>query len=231
MMNERWDGSLKNDGFNDETYYHLFRDFHYINKDEHNLDNYEAFKTISNFTLSPLLNTLLKRKKCYFDRIKKIGENYQYKYNDQIINFNLISNKINNKILKKELKSINRYGKCHIRSLELARSIKNSKVLTGYVIVRESKFLHSVVEVEKDNQKYIIDWTKNFIMPKNEYFLLTKFYILSEILGEDILKDNVLLENFDFSCKAYTVFRDEIISALEKNIWMFEGYINRKVKK
>ena len=79
-------------------------------------------------------------------------------------------------------------------------------------------YLHSVVELELDGQVCILDWTKNLIINKKDYIILTGFNKISSISSKDIMKDSDLLNIFDISLKTYTLFRDEIVSDLEKNV-------------
>ena len=77
--------------------------------------------------------------------------------------------------------------------------------------------MHSVVEIERNNEKYILDWTKNLIIKKDDYINLTHFRETSEIKRESLLDDYILLDGIDLPLKAYTLFRDEIVADLEKN--------------
>lgn len=109
-------------------------------------------------------------------------------------------------------------------SLTLANDIKNSIVLTGYIVIGKYKILHSVVEVNKDGKIEILDWTKNIIMNKEDYINLFDFKVLTQIKIENILNDFEILNKFlpNFSLKTYLVFRDELMKDLEKNKFMLE---------
>ena len=116
-----------------------------------------------------------------------------------------------------ELKSYKRYGKCHDRSIELAVSIKNSFLLTGYTSYEDIDILHTVVECEKDGKTKIIDYTKNLIMDKEEYIGLTNFRVIQRTSREDYLKDREVINKYlpNLSTVAYLCFRDEIIKELK----------------
>ena len=214
MHKYRWDNSSRIDGINNMTYAILFRDYYLKDDSSGNLDIY---KTIINFTLAPIKNSIIKSNG--FSLIKKKKDN-GYEYSDGRINidFDVISNYVKDRKQKKELTSPYRYGKCHERSLELAYSSEKAKVITGYVNFNGMHYLHSVVELELDGQVCILDWTKNLIINKKDYIILTGFNKISSISSKDIMKDSDLLNIFDISLKTYTLFRDEIVSDLEKNV-------------
>lgn len=223
-MNRRWDYTLKNDGFNNMTYHQLFWDIGCIRPREENDDSsLMVLNKIERFTMKPCLyNLLAKKSEFSYQKVTK-----QYQYNGDIkVSFQLLSNNVSSRKDKKELKSALRYGKCHIKTLELSSKIKDSKVLTGYVFKKDLKYLHSILEVNDD----IWDWTKNIIMPKEDYFRLTNFQELSSIESEKIISDQKIIEKLNLSLKAYTLFRDEIMLDIAKNKTFFKEKESRYIK-
>lgn len=137
----------------------------------------------------------------------------------QPITFEMLSNYLTDKYSINELLSRKRNGRCHIKALELGQTINNSKLLTGYITLYDIKVFHSVVEIQKNNEPYIIDWTYNLFINKKDYLKLFQFDILSTIKGNNITNDLELFEylELDLSIKTYLLFRDEIITDLNKN--------------
>ena len=82
---------------------------------------------------------------------------YEYQNNDLIITFDKLSNCFEDKDLIKELTSNKRYGKCHIRAMDISPSIEGSKIVTGYITVGNQKILHSVIEYEHDGKTIVLD--------------------------------------------------------------------------
>ena len=101
--------------------------------------------------------------------------------------------------------------------------------MTGYYTTNLNKILHSVVEIVKDGKNYILDWTQNIWMPKDDYIKIYKFQILEKINSNDLEQDFKKLKKLEFkSLKTYLVFRDEIIKDLEKNKHLFDAYSSKK---
>ena len=213
MNNKRWDGSKRDDGINNRTYAMIFRDYYMPQKGI--METSEAYKAISSFTISPHKKNVVKSNGSVIKKKKDIG--YEYQDEVDIIDFDVISNHVKHRKEKKELTSYRRYGLCHERSIELSKKIIGSKVITGYINFYGNNYLHSVVEIERNNEKYILDWTKNLIIKKDDYINLTHFRETSEIKRESLLDDYILLDGIDLPLKAYTLFRDEIVADLEKN--------------
>ena len=121
------------------------------------------------------------------------------------------------------MESKRRYGQCHSKSIELATAQPEAYILTGYVKSVDGKFLHSIVEIEKKNRKYVIDYTKNIIMPKEQYAKLTGFEELERISDMEYLQHVQKIANIpDIDLKTYTTFGKEIVKELEKNTFMLD---------
>lgn len=229
---KRKDGSPMNDGINNNTYNLLFGD--YDNLPEEEQGSYEtvvAYVTIDCFTklqekkiFTKLLklfykNTIIKLDKITFNEETK---QYEYKNNDLIITFDKLSNYFDDKDLIRELKSNKRYGKCHSRALDISPSIDGSKIVTGYIIVGNQKFLHSVIEYEYQGKNIVLDWTRNLKITKEQYIELTKFVELSSFEGRKVIDDiEIIFENLNIGVKTYVVFRDELIKDIQRNPQLF----------
>ena len=57
------------------------------------------------------------------------------------------------------------------------------------------------VEIEKRGKPYIIDYTKNLIMPKEQYFKLTNFEEIERISDEELFSDLVATQQLHLSRK------------------------------
>mgnify|MGYP000219976353 FL=1 len=222
-------------GINNNTYNLLFSDYDNIPKEEQPaleksyiisvIQLYTRFREKSIF--SKILKLNFERKyKIDFSKIKfnEENQNYEYEFQGEVYTFDKLSKKINDKNIKKELESEKRYRNCHLKSAEIATSLPKSCILTGYVKRYNGKFLHSIVEIEKEDGKYIIDYTKNIIMPKEQYVKLTEFEELESISDLEYLEYIQRLENIlDLNGKVLLTFGREIFKELEKNSFLIKS--------
>ena len=190
------------------------------------IDNYTRLK--QNIIERTLVNLILKKQtNLNFSDIKYNETNNMYEIylkNGDIVTFELLSNYIEDEELIKELNSKKRLFDCHYRSVGLAKGIKDSYILTGYYTTTINKVLHSVVEIIEDGKSYILDWTQNIKMPKEDYIKIYKFQVLEKINSTDLEKDFEILKKSEFnSLKTYLVFRDELMRDFEKNKQLFES--------
>ena len=222
-------------GINNNTYNLLFSDYDNIPKEEQPaleksyiisvIQLYTRFREKSIF--SKILKLNFERKyKIDFSKIKfnEENQNYEYEFQGEVYTFDKLSKKINDKNIKKELESEKRYRNCHLKSVEIATSLPKSCILTGYVKRYNGKFLHSIVEIEKEDGKYIIDYTKNIIMPKEQYVKLTEFEELESISDLEYLEYIQRLENIlGLNGKVLLTFGREIFKELEKNSFLIKS--------
>lgn len=131
-----------------------------------------------------------------------------------------------------ELELKKRHGKCHIQSIVVGISIKDSIIQTGTIIVGNKKVLHSVVEIKnKAGDDIIIDWTRNLEIEKEKYIKLFNFNILSSIKLEEILNDSKFINGLGIlTLNYYLTFREQITKDLNRNSFIFSEETN-KVKK
>lgn len=230
----------KNDyiyGMHKETY-KLFFD----NELEHEIEDYQkndmenmiALDTIdfySRYQEKKIFKALIKKyykiKNIDFDKITYNPYSEEYEYNDRdnniFVNFSMLSDFVDDKDAK-ELLSAKRYHVCHKKSIMYSQNIKDSKVLTGFVYLNLFRYLHSIIEYNENGVPYIIDWTKNLIMSKDDYIRLTKFEVVSTLDSNQIKKDLIKFQNVfgnnKKGCnglyKLYATFGAEIIDDFNK---------------
>ena len=82
--------------------------------------------------------------------------------------------------------------------------------------------MHTVVETELGGEQYVLDFTSNIMMKKDQYQSLFKFEQLEAIKDEDYRKDEKTMENLDVvTLKEYLPLRDEVMAALKRNSHFF----------
>lgn len=219
------------DGINKNTYNLLFGDDNNLSKEKQgDYDKLIAWVTIDHFTkeqekniLKKWLKILFKDKKIDLNKIvfNKETKEYEYRDKDLVITFNKISEFIKNEDLIKELTSDKRYGTCHDRSIAFSQSVKDSKIVTGYIILGKNRILHSVIEYERNGKTWILDWTRNLKTTKEKYIELTSFVELSSISASDVLDDAKFVKKLDIGIKPFVVFRDELIKDMKRNPHIF----------
>lgn len=222
------------DGINKNTYKLLFSDYDNIpEKEQPAIENSYIITIIQLYTrfrekdiFSKLLKLAFEKKyKIDFSKIKynEKTKEYEYEFNGEVYTFDKLSNELENKNVKKELESERRYGQCHEKSIEISMALPEAYIVTGYIKENKGKFLHSIVEIEKKNEKYVIDYTKNIIMPKEQYVKLTSFEELERISDMEYLQHVQKIANIpDINLKTYTTFGKEIVKELEKNTFMLD---------
>ena len=127
--------------------------------------------------------------------------------------FDTISSYIfENNEIKNELETTKRYRKCHTRSIDLALAIGDAKVVTGIAKLNGVEFLHSIVEIMLDNKTLYLDWTRNIMMPQDEYKRLFRYREISKVDAKNIISD----------MEEYLLFRDELMKDVEKNKSVFQ---------
>ena len=227
------DSKYNEAGINKVTYDLLFSDKEkIINLDEEDkeekikdyiflvLDRYTRFREKSIFT------SLLKKyfgAKLGFDFSKIIwneeNEEYELEYLGEKYTFNKLSDIAVDEKGKDELESKKRYGKCHEASLGMSLGLKDVKVLTGYLNRGRGKYLHSVIETSDGK---IFDWTRNIIMPKEEFVKLTGFTILETLEKEEIIQIFLKLPKSKLNQKVLSVFGRELLRDAKRNPSFFK---------
>lgn len=221
-------------GINKNTYEILFSDNDNIPENERqSIKDLYVITIIQMYTKFREKSIFSKLLKIYFEKKNKVDfskikfnektKEYEYEFQGEVYTFDKLSNIFDSKKIKKELESDKRYNQCHDKSLKLSLCIPESYIVTGYIKEGEGKYLHSILEMGNENNKYAIDYTKNLIMPKKQYVKLTRFEELERISDMEYLQDLQKIYNIpEINVKVYTAFRKELIKDLEKNNFIFE---------
>lgn len=154
---KRKDENPLNEGMNNNTYELLFRNFDNLPENESGTyENVMAIATIDRFTklqemkiFTKLLKIIYKRANIDLDKItyNKEIKQFEYRDNGRVITFDRLSDHIQDEDLKKELMSNKRYEECHAKTMNIAPSIKDSRIVTGYATMGNSKVLHSIISM------------------------------------------------------------------------------------
>ena len=119
-----------------------------------------------------------------------------------------------------------RMGNCYDFAYKIAFNLgPKNQIVAGYIYGYSDKsyYLHSWIETTLNGEEYVIDGTLNAIINKSGYYLMqhakpiTK--ISDQMLENDI--DNYIEKIRVIPLEVYLVFRNEIISELEKNQGIF----------
>ena len=227
-------------GINKNTYDMLFPDFYNIKKEE--IADEETSLIIELIDIY----TLTEQKELFIDLVKKTFDEqyginysnikynketkqYEYEIKGKIYTFNELSDITDIEKFKKELKTDKRHHKCHTRTLELSFGVPESNIVTGYEVIADIKALHSILEYKVKNKLYIIDYTKNIIMPKEQYMELTKFKEIERISDLEYIEDLGKIYNFShLTDKVYVTFQKELIRELKSKALFEDDEISKK---
>ena len=222
---------MKNKGINETTRKELFKYKHkiYLKTDK----NLSILFAIDNYTLKKegiLQRPINKINEIAFkiktDNITYNSDTKMYEYKEEkkdTYHFDTISRYIfENNEIKNELETKKRYRKCHMRSIDLALAIGDAKVVTGIAKLNGVEFLHSVVEIMLDNKTLYLDWTRNIMMPQDEYKRLFRYREISKVDAKNIISDIEYIRAFNLNIEEYLLFRDELMKDVEKNKSVFQ---------
>ena len=122
-----------------------------------------------------------------------------------------------------------RRGNCHSMSIKISKNMGiDNDIVTGYIygFSDKSKYLHSWVEFNYNDEDLVIDYTLNIIMNKEGYYYIQHAEPLNRISDKSIIEDSKIINKFNkigaFNIKEYLVFRDEIMKDFEKNKYIFD---------
>lgn len=100
-----------------------------------------------------------------------------------------------------EFGTTDRHSKCHSASIELSTIISNkNRVATGYAYTfgEGSKFLHSWVEVKLDGRMFVIDTTRNLLIPRKFYYYIRNIRgPVYKISSETLIKDETMRDELN----------------------------------
>lgn len=142
-----------------------------------------------------------------------------YKDDDYDFRFDLLSDQIEGKSMIRELKSKKRFHKCHESSIGMCLQDEDDsmKVLIGYIPCIDNEELHSIIEYKEQDAIYIIDYTQNLMMLKDDYITINKYRVVNEVSSESLKKDLSIMIELGIRTPFYLMFRDEIMRDLKKN--------------
>ena len=222
---------MKNKGINENTRKELFKYKHkiYLKTDK----NLSILFAIDNYTLKKegiLQRPINKINEIAFkiktNNITYNSDTKMYEYKEEkkdTYHFDTISRYIfENNEIKNELETKKRYRKCHMRSIDLALAIGDAKVVTCIAKLNGVEFLHSVVEIMLDNKTLYLDWTRNIMMPQDEYKRLFRYREISKVDAKNIISDIEYIRAFNLNIEEYLLFRDELMKDVEKNKSVFQ---------
>lgn len=232
-------------GIRKETYDLLFKDENIQNSEViDTTDNDKILDTIAFFTKFDnnlldkyFLKRMAKKFKIDISKISYDKEKNIYNYNleDMQMAFEKLSDRIQDKKIKRELLSNDRIKKCHEKTKSLIGGFANpATILTGTYERRGKRCLHSIIELQREDDIYIADYTLNLIMKKESYSKLVNFKQIEDIKDIDALEDmkdgsREFLKDIDFITKPYLTFRKELKRDLEKNKSMLEEVENQEL--
>lgn len=203
------------DGFNaknslllGEYYESLYKTF--FDEEENKMDT-----IISEFTITKQLSRQIGKedKKYYYQATPFSKKNYFY----------LLSDFIKDEKIKQELLSEERKNKCHQNSIMLMYNLPFNKFLVSgkQKYNTADEFIdHTWLEVKYNEQEFVVDYNRNLIMPKKDYYEMLTAQVRNKVsfdtlrtlhqyeLDSDIIFNNVLFE---------LTFSEEIIKCFEKN--------------
>lgn len=209
-------------GINKETDELLMKPIPYIPVDKEKMDKLDNIYLLLNrytmkrdkFFLPFAERNLFKN---FFEHINE----YDYFIDDEFgFRFCLLSDRIEgNKKMIKQLKSKERFHVCHEASIGMCLNDAedNLSILIGYVPCTDTEVLHSVIELEEGEKKYIIDFTQNIVMTKEKYIVINSFRELNKVTSKKLKEDCKIMEEFGIRTPFYLLFRDELMKDLNKN--------------
>jgi len=126
-----------------------------------------------------------------------------------------------------KIQTSERLGKCHQGTLNISSILENPhEVVTGYIYgpSDKAKYIHTWIECLIKEKECVIDYTMNAFMNKEGFYIIKNPEPLSRISSKNIKEDakryGGLLEKINL--RQYLLYRDELISDLEKNGQFFD---------
>lgn len=199
-----------------------------ISKELYTIEMY----TLYNRSLKTLLTLWLRRliEIPYYNlnylNIKYIPfKKYIYNENNNIFPFyrlehyikNIISNKkLAHKIIL-DLQKTNRYKDFYLKNIIISSNLANSNLVVGNIQMKHNlNKLHCWVEYKN----YVIDYSKNIIIPKSDYYKLTKASKIDEISSSSLKNICKALYSTEIihDAKFLALFGKELLNDYNKNI-------------
>ncbi len=209
-------------GINLNTYNMLFNSYNKHTDD--NASNGTAIADISIFTSnSNDIHSSLLKKIIRFNSIRYSYKDNMYKYKTSDGNcyrFELASKFFDflSEREKEELLSEERTSHCYKNSIILASKLSVAMVLFGTIQVDDYQHLHPVTQFINEGRLFIVDWSHNIVMPKQDYEKLFNLKVINRVSGKDIITNYYLCCDF-FSSIPFSVFfafNQELVSRAKK---------------
>lgn len=150
---------------------------------------------------------------------------YQKTFLSKKVEYKALSDFIENKEIAEELTSEDRYSKCHFNSLVVFLNLDitdydEAYVVSGKISLNDIEYIyHTWLELKKNGKWFVIDYNRNIVMSKDDYYQMKNPIVISKNTKEVILK--LLKYEKDFQINLYsslkTYFAEEILRDLEKN--------------
>lgn len=170
--------------------------------------------TLSNLTIYHVIKlnkkyALIKNKKMY--RFRKLSDIIPYKYDKKILHD-----------IKKRNSTISLFRTLRLASL---RSFINA----NFIIASTNRGNNSYIEYEENNEKYIISYSDNMVMKKDDFIELYNFSEISRLDQVTLYKVHEIIEKVktDIDLMYLLLFPDEFIKDLSKT----EKYLTEKYDK
>ena len=198
------------------------------------MENYKNIETFSNsyninknipkslfkllvFASNPKINRKIIINYPLYRNIKKDNNSYILKHNKKEYPFSILSDYEIQEFDKKILKTEKRYKQRLSRTLKLACSMDlvNPRVALGHSsIIR----LHAIIIFQDNGTDKIIDYDKNLIMKKDDYYELFDYKEINTIDKYDLYKINIIMDELDdySHIYEYLIFTKEIFKELSK---------------
>lgn len=176
-----------------------------------------------------LIEKITISKRNYMDNQCICVRNFKISKNDQLFSiedekgkkhkFMILSNVFPELFNITELKSEERYGKCHDMAIEIAQIFDDGVIETGTIdkIVGNDKIVHSWILLKNSN--LVLDYTKNLVCTKETYEEIYNARVLTEILSKSVKEHIELFNtlNIEYCSKLYCIFSENYVKEEQKN--------------
>lgn len=198
-ISKNYDYKFKYDSLGINSKNHLFfgndSDVLFNTKDDTGTWKYDYIRNLlAEFTLNP------EKKNRFIIKLK--NKKYKCILPFMTFNFKILSDFIENKEVKENLLTEDRYGKCHRNSIYVAKGFEatDNEDLTVYIVGGMQKaneidsVYHSWVELIYPDREYVVDYNANIIMNKKDYY---KIFGASAIERTEINEYKKIEDNLD----------------------------------
>ena len=177
--------------------------------------------------LKDLIHTIFINPLLFPNIHKKGKKQYIYSSEDEYFEFRLLDKYFRKifeidpeiaKILKSNHMNMGRASTCQY-SIIIACHLENSRLVIGNYPLKDGRYvLHRLVEINYNNNLYVIDVAKNLIMKKDDYYRVSHFQELGSISSEDLkcIYNFVAETQICNHSGIISMFGEEILKELDK---------------